>query len=241
MSSPAPVPNTPATTTGSSATTTPATSTTHTKKPAAIKALTGFTKLSPNDLLNQGRGVVKGMTGNTAFPNPSVDLNAFSTLLDTLSNDIVSALDRGKNAKAVLKKDRKLVIQDMTLLAVYAQNNCNDDPQVFATSGFTAKASKKTTNQPVAVPSFRSIDFGANSGTLLIAVKGVTGARAYFVRYAVMNGVQPGPWTTLTIPNIRTAYTLTNLTPATTYGFQVQVLGPIGYSDWSTTETIICI
>lgn len=31
------------------------------------------------------------------------------------------------------------------------------------------------------------------------------------------------------------------LIPATTYGFEVQALGPIGYSDWSTTETIICI
>lgn len=211
------------------------------KKPTAIKAVTGFSKLSPSDLVNQARAVVKGLTGNAAFPNLPVDLNAFNTSINSLSDAIVAALDGGKLAKEVVKKQRKLVIQDMTLLAVAVQNGCNDDPQVFATSGFTAKTSAKTANQPVAVPSFRYLDYGANSGQLLIAIKAVTGARAYFVRYAVMNGVQPGPWTTLTIPNIQKPYTLSNLIPATTYGFEVQALGPIGYSDWSTTETIICV
>jgi hypothetical protein len=203
--------------------------------------VTGFSKLSPNDLVNLARKVVNGLTGNAAFPNLPIDLTAFTTLINSLSDAIVAALDGGKNAKAVVKKQRKLVIQDMTLLAVAVQNNCNDDPQVFATSGFTAKSSVKTANQPVAVPKFRSLDYGPNSGSLLISIKGVLGARSYFVRYAVMTGVQPGPWTTLTIPNINKAYTLSNLTPTTTYGFQVQALGPIGYSDWSATETIICI
>jgi hypothetical protein len=239
MSSPAPVPNTAATTANSPAPATPTASTP--KKPTAIKAVTGFAKLLPSALVNLARAVVKGLTGNAAFPSLPIDLTVFTTSINTLSDAIVSALDGGKNAKAMLRKLRKLVIQDLTLLAVAVQNNCNDDPQIFASSGFTAKASVKTANQPVAVPAFRSLDYGANSGQLLISIKAVAGARSYFVRYAVMNGVQPGPWTTLTIPNIQKAYTLSNLTPATTYGFEVQALGALGYSDWSTTETIICI
>ncbi len=31
------------------------------------------------------------------------------------------------------------------------------------------------------------------------------------------------------------------LTPGTIYGFQVQALGPIGYSDWSDITTIMCV
>jgi hypothetical protein len=35
--------------------------------------------------------------------------------------------------------------------------------------------------------------------------------------------------------------TVSGLTRATTYEFQVQALGVLGYSDWSAIETIICI
>jgi len=40
--------------------------------------------------------------------------------------------------------------------------------------------------------------------------------------------------------SIQKAITLSGLTPATIYGFQVQALGVLGYSDWSATETIMC-
>lgn len=192
MSSPAPDTNTTATTTSSPIPSTATASTAPTKKPAAIKVLTGFSKLSANDVINLARAVVRGLTANPAFPTIPIDLNVFSAAIDILAAAAVSALDGGRNAKATLKKQRKLVIQDLTLLAVAVQNNCNDDPQVLASSGFTVKSTVKTANQPVAVPTFRSLDYGANSGQILISIKAVTGARSYFVRYAVMNGVQPG-------------------------------------------------
>jgi hypothetical protein len=159
----------------------------------------------------------------------------------TLTEAVIAAMDGGKTAKEVVKKQRKLVIQDLKLLAVFVQNASNDDSAIFAASGFTVKPTGKSAPQPVAVPSFRSIDFGANSGQIVLTVKAVTGARSYFIRYAVMNGTTPGPWTTLTAVNIQKPITLSGLTPTTTYGFQVQALGVLGYSDWSTTETIICI
>jgi hypothetical protein len=92
---------------------------------------------------------------------------------------------------------------------------------------------------PVAVPSFRSLDFGMNSGQVVVAVKSVSGAKSYFIRYAVMNGTTPGPWTTVPAATIRKPITVSGLTPITMYGFQVQALGVLGYSDWSTTETIV--
>ena len=55
-----------------------------------------------------------------------------------------------------------------------------------------------------------------------------------------MNGTTPGPWTTTPAASIQKAITLSGLTPLTIYGFQVQALGVLGYSDWSATETIMC-
>jgi hypothetical protein len=83
------------------------------------------------------------------------------------------------------------------------------------------------------------LDFGMNSGQVVVAVKSVSGAKSYFIRYAVMNGTTPGPWTTVPAATIRKPITVSGLTPITMYGFQVQALGVLGYSDWSTTETIV--
>ena len=145
----------------------------------------------------------------------------------------------GKTPKAVVKKQRKLVIQDLNLLAVFVQNVCNDDPAIFAASGFTAKPTGKSAPQPVGAPSFRSLDFGVNSGQVVVAIKSVGGAKSYLIRYAVMTGTTPGPWTTVPAAAIRKPITVSGLTPITMYGFQVQALGVLGYSDWSTTQTIV--
>jgi hypothetical protein len=59
--------------------------------------------------------------------------------------------------------------------------------------------------------------------------------------YAVMNGTTPGPWTTIPAAIVQKAITISGLTPMTMYGFQVQALGVLGYSDWSTTEAIACV
>src|SRR6516225_11513107 len=221
------------------ATTAPAATTT--KKPASLKAVTGFGKLDPNTLANTAHHIAKGVGGNPVyFPNPPIDPAALDASANTLAEAVLAAMDGGKTAKVVVGKQRKLIIQDLNLLAVFVQNVSNDDPVIFAASGFTAKPTGKSAPQPVAVPSFRSMDYGANSGQIAVYVKKVSGAKSYFIRYAVMNGTTPGPWTTIPAASIQKAITFSGLTPATIYGFQVQALGVLGYSDWSATETIMC-
>jgi hypothetical protein len=222
----------------STATTAPAATTT--KKPASLKAVTGFSKLAPNALANMAHHVATGIGGNSVhFPSPPVDPSALDASGNTLAEAVLAAMDGGKTAKAVVKKQRKLIVQDLNLLAVFVQNVSNDDPVIFALSGFTAKPTGKSAPQPVSVPSFRSLDFGMNSGQVVAAVKSVAGAKSYFIRDAVMNGTTPGPWTTVPAATIRKPITISGLTPITMYGFQVQALGVLGYSDWSTTETIV--
>jgi hypothetical protein len=237
MSSPAPN----LTVAPASAATTAPTGTT-TKKPASLKAVTGFGKLDPNTLANTAHHIAKGVGGNPLyFPNSPIDPAALDASGNTLAEAVLAAMDGSKTAKAVVAKQRKLIVQDLNLLAVYVQNVSNDDPVIFAASGFTAKPTGKSAPQPVAVPSFRSLDFGANSGQIVVTVKAVDGGKSYFIRYAVMNGTTPGPWTTIPAASIQKAITISGLTPQTLYGFQVQALGVLGYSDWSTNETIGCV
>jgi hypothetical protein len=224
----------------SNATTAPAATTT--KKPASLKAVTGFSKLDPNALANTAHHIAKGVGGNPVyFPNPPIDPLALDASANTLSEAVLAAMDGGKTAKVVVGKQRKLIIQDLNLLAVFVQNVSNDDPVIFAASGFTAKPTGKSAPQPVGAPSFRSLDFGMNSGQIVVSVKRQAGAKSYFIRYAVMNGTTPGAWTTIAVGSIQKPITISGLTPATMYGFQVQALGVLGYSDWSPIMTIICI
>jgi hypothetical protein len=231
---------TPSTPAAPASTATTAPTTTTTRKPASLKAVTGFGKLDPNALANTAHHIAKGVGGSPVyFPNPPVDPAALDASGNALSEAVLAAMDGGKTAKAVVNKQRKLIIQDLNLLAVFVQNASNDDPVIFAASGFTAKPTGKSAPQPVAVPSIRSLDRGMNSGQIVAAVKGVPGAKSYFIRYAVMNGTTPGQWTTVPAATIRKPIIISGLTPITMYGFQVQALGVLGYSDWSTTETIV--
>src|SRR5436190_11321391 len=117
MSSPAP--NTPA----APASTTTAPAATTTKKPASLKAVTGFGKLDPNALVNTAHHIAKGVGGHPMyFPNPPIDPAALEASANTLSEAVLAAMDGGKTAKAVVKKQRKLIIQDLNLLAVFVQN-----------------------------------------------------------------------------------------------------------------------
>jgi hypothetical protein len=86
---------------------------------------------------------------------------------------------------------------------------------------------------------FSWIDRGPNSGQAVVKVASQTGAVAYDVRYAVVgNGGTLGPWTTLTLTS-GTKSTISGLTLAGIYQFQVRALGQLGYSDWSVSMTFV--
>jgi hypothetical protein len=133
-----------------------------------------------------------------------------------------------------------MVIQGLRLLAVYVENNCKDDMEVFTSSGFIAKTTRVSAPQPVETPVIRKLDYGAISGQLLVTIKAVSGARSYNLRYAAMTNGTPGSWTTVAVPIIRKAVVVGNLTPGTVYAFEVQALGPLGTSDWSDSSTWMC-
>ena len=237
MSSPAPAPAPTPEPSTAAATSTAKT----TNKPTPIKAVAGFSKMTAADLSIYAGTVAKGLTGNAHFPSPPVDLTAFSTSVTAFTDAIQAARDGGANAKAVMAKQRKIVIQDMKVLVIYVQNNCNDDLSIFTSSGFTAQTPVKTTGLPVAAPAIRNLDYGTVSGQLTATIKKVAGGHAYFIRYgAVVNGAVAS-WTTISAATVNKKLVISGLTLGVTYGFQIQALGTVGYSDWSTLETIMCV
>jgi hypothetical protein len=202
--------------------------------------VTNFSTLSDSDLYTLAMAVIKGLTGNAAFPSPPVDLTAFGNDASRFSAATAAALDGGKNAKAVRDKERRVIIPGLKALALYVEANCQD-PSILTSSGFAVKTPVKTAGQPVSAPAVKTLDYGANSGQLTITLKRVPGAKVYFVRYAAMAGDAPGAWINVAIPKVNVRTTISGLTPGTTYAFQTQSLGSVGYSDWSDSTTIMCV
>ena len=75
----------PNTTAASASTATTAPAATTTKKPASLKAVTGFGKLDPNTLANTAHHIAKGVGGHPLyFPNPPIDPAALDAAGNTL-------------------------------------------------------------------------------------------------------------------------------------------------------------
>jgi Fibronectin type III domain len=204
-----------------------------------IKAILNFHGVSDSDVLKAGNTAYNGLLNNAAYPTPPVPLPAFRQALDSFNALIVDAEDGGKKSIAAKDKQRAAVIRMYESLGHYVEGACNNDPAVFATSGFTAKSTIRRPPQPLAQAKFSSIDRGPNSGQAVVKVESQTGAIAYDVHYALEGtGGVLGPWITVTLTGPRKV-TISGLTPAGTYRFQVRALGKLGYTDWSPSMTFI--
>jgi hypothetical protein len=208
--------------------------------PNQIKAKLGLHGVSDPDTAKALMAAYNGVLNNPAYPNPPVALPTFKAGIDLYSALIVDAEDGGKKAITALNKQRVEVIKMYTLLGHYVETACHDDLATFTTSGFIHVAARtKTAPQPLTEAKFSSIDRGPNSGDAVVKPENQTGAIAFDVRYALEGaGGVLGSWTTVTITRPKKV-TISGLTPAGIYHFQIRALGVLGYTDWMDPKTFI--
>jgi hypothetical protein len=181
------------------------------------------------------------MNGNPAFSNTPVDMATFKSGIDTLSVLVTDAADGGKKTIAAKKKQREVMIKQVTLLGHYVEIASNDDPATFSTSGFVAATAQRVPPQPLPPASIDWIDRGPVTGAVVVKVKSLPKAVSYALQYGVVgtSGTLPASWTTLALPGSKKV-TISNLTPGATYAFQARALGRLGYTDWSDPMMFIC-
>jgi hypothetical protein len=210
--------------------------------PKLIKAALNLHKALPEQVLSQGHALLKGLTGNSNFTTLPVDLNVFKTDLDTYAAAIAEAKDGGKKAITLRNKQGEVVIRTIKQLATYVELNCKEDMNTFLSSGFQPRSSTRAVAQPLDQPVILNIDQGT-TGQLLASIKPVRRARSYELRYgaAGAGGAAPAAWSTLTVPNAKTAVPINGLTPGTTYAVQVRAYGQLGYTEYSDSATRMVI
>ena len=210
--------------------------------PKLIKAALGLHKALPEQVLSLGHAVLKGLTGNANFTLLPIDLNTFKTDLDAYAVAIAEAKDGGKKAITHRDKQGGVVIRTIRNLASYVELNCKDDIEIFLSSGFQPRSSVRTPAQPLEQPVIVLLDQGT-TGQLLVSIKPVRRAKSYELRYGPLGagGAAPAVWSTVTVPNARTAAVINGLTPATTYAVQVRAYGQLGYTEYSDSATRMVI
>ena len=205
-----------------------------------IKAKLGLHGVSDTDAAKAFMTSYEGLLNNPKFPNPPVALADFKSGIDTFGALIIDAEDGGKKAISAKDKQRVAVIKMYTQLGHYVEAACNDDLATFNTSGFTQIPPKvRTAPQPLTEAKFSSIDRGANSGDVVVLPEKLTGAVSFDVRYALQGaGGVLGPWTVVTTTKPRKV-TISGLTLAGIYQFQIRALGVLGYTDWMDAKTFV--
>ena len=205
-----------------------------------IKAKLGMHGVSDMDLAKALMASYDGVLNNPAYPNSPFDLASYKVQTDKFSALVIDAEDGGKKATSAKNKQRVAVIKMYTQLGHYVEAACNDDMATFNTSGF-AQAAKpvKTPPAPLTEAAFSSIDRGPNSGDVVVLPEKQTSAVAFDVRYALQGaGGALGPWTTVTIVKSKRV-TISGLTMAGVYQFQIRALGVLGYTDWMDPKTFV--
>jgi hypothetical protein len=206
-----------------------------------IKASLSFKKASAGDVVARANAVLAGVfAAKDDYATPPIDPATLKTQIDALSASMAAALDGGKKAIAEREHQKELVIKSLRQLGRYAEENCRDDMTTFLKSGFHAASTTRTSAQPLS-DWIRKIVPGKNSGQMQVSIIAHPDALSYQLRWAPLaQGGAPGNWTEQPVGKTRPATTVSGLTPATPYAFQVRAQTISGYTDWSDSVTRIC-
>ncbi len=185
------------------------------------KATTSFTSLSDGNLESKTHEIITSMTGNPNFPNPIpalADITAAATAYTTAlskagTGNRIDVAD--KNAK------RDTLISQLRILCYSVNTIANGDAAMILSSGFDLSRDP----QPAVLtrPENLKVENGVASGSLLVSVKAVKGAYAYFHEYTTDATMAPGSWVSTTGTTSKMQFT--NLQPGTIYYCRVGAVG----------------
>jgi len=196
-----------------------------------------FMKYGASGTLTFGRGVSLGLTGNTGFGTlPAGALTALDTGLTELETAIGNVPTGGQTETAIQEQKRVAVNQRLHKLAIFCQENCNNDSTIFLTSGFKlAKVGGPSTPLPKCV--LRMLTNGA-TGQLIAEAETMTNARSWEARWWV--GTNPPQHANCLKPNRK--MTIIDLPPGQVINVQMRAHGgSTGFSDWSDPVAHMCM
>ncbi len=184
-------------------------------------------KLITTNLIERGGIVHKYITGNANFPNPTVEMPAFSIAIEELK---IAQLDAatGDRTKIAFRNGKDIVVRVMMrMLADYVNSAAAGDKDIILSSGFDVR-STPTPPQELDAPEKVEVLSSKTTGAMVVKAKRVKGAKSYVAQYA-----QEGTPNWLSTFSSLSKITVEGLAPGTTYSFRMACVNSKGQSKWS--------
>jgi hypothetical protein len=172
--------------------------------------------------------IIAAMTGNAAFPTPTIPLATVATLQTTFRNDLAAAANGGTQLTAKKNQSRQLLLDALDSNALYVQSIARYDMAMLLSSGYQAASTNRAQTQLTA-PTIQALENDLST-QLVVRLSPVPNAYCYEVQVSIGTGA----WQTMGAFTAARKIILTNLTSGTVYNVQARAIGGLtGYSDWS--------
>ncbi len=160
-----------------------------------VKIKYGFSKTKDSDLVVAAQKIHDDTEADSVdYPTPSPSLASGQTKINTFSDKLA---DRGSKAKTAAKNSaRKSLIDWITALALYVQQNCGNDEETALKSGFDIwKTGTPVGDLPK--PKGFTLGVGDNSGEVYASMDSLgRSANSYIFRYTQVEGSDRETWKT---------------------------------------------
>ena len=200
-----------------------------------LKVSLAFASDTDNNLDVFSANNVICLTGNAAFPDPTVKVPDLKILQVNYHNALLANATGGKQATALKNEARAALVPALRLNAAYVQGRPGLTLSMLLSSGYLANSTNHSQSE-LATPTL-TIDNG-NSTQLIAHLTAVTNARSYQVQVMTPDGKVVA---TVVSPQSRNI-AIPNLTPGIVYTLQGQAVGgSTGFSDWSDPVSHMCM
>jgi hypothetical protein len=176
--------------------------------------------------------IMTAMTGNPAFPTPTVPLATVATRQTAYRTAAAAAAYGGVPLTAAKNQALQSLLDALDANALYVQVTARYDLATFLSSGYQVASSNRAQTQ-LPAPTIQSLD-NEMSTQLVLRLSPV--ANAYC--YEVQTSVGTGAWQTIGSFTAARRIIIPNLTPGTVYNVRARAIGgSTGYSDWSDPQS----
>jgi hypothetical protein len=195
-----------------------------------------FATYSDPSLDNFAAGHVICMTGNAAFPNPTVKPADMDLLQVAFHNALLAAANGGTQLTAAKNEARDSLVAALRQNAAYVQGRPGLTLSMLLSSGFLSNSTNHAQTE-LDPPVLVSIDNG-DSGQLIAHLSSVANAHDYQVKVLTPDGKE---LKTVDSTQARSVL-ITGLTPGVVYTLLARAVGgSTGYSDWSDPVSHMCM
>ena len=189
--------------------------------------------LSVSALITYAGGIVKRMTGNPSFPNPTPTLAAVSAAIDDLQAAETAALARTKGAVATRNDKRAALVLLLKQLRGYIQTTADASAEngaaLIESSGV---AVRKTTTR-------RARAFTAKAGAVSGSAKVIATAAGRRASYEWQYSTDGGKTWIAAPVTLQAKTTIAGLAPGATVLFKYRAVTKAGEGDWSQAASLV--